>query len=170
MKLVILNGPAGVGKSTVAEKLHAEMPMAFLVNVDAWRRQISQWREMRRESQVLSYKIAAAAIGACLADGHDVIVDKAILNDDSTLEELVATGEKFGADVHEIILTADKDVVMNRAISRGFNPAGLLNEEMVETLWNLSQDLRETRPNAVVIDTSALSPEEVYESVRSIVL
>lgn len=170
MKLVILNGPAGVGKSTVAEKLHVEMPMAFLVNVDAWRSQISQWRENRKESQVLSYKIAVAAIGACLAEGCDVIVDKAILNDNSTLEEIVMTGEKYGAVVYEFILTANKEVVMNRALERGFNPAGLLNAEMVETLWDLSKDLRETRPHAQVIDTSTLSPEEVYERVRKTVI
>lgn len=170
MKLVIFNGPAGVGKSTVTQKLHAEMPMALLMNIDNWRSQISEWRENRKESQVLAYKIAAAAIDTCLSEGRDVIIDKAILNDDKTLEEFVAIGEKYGAEIHEFIITADKETVINRAVERGFTPGGLLDAKMVETLWDLSQDLQNTRPTAQIIDTTHLSPDEVYENVRSIVL
>jgi predicted kinase len=77
MKLIILNGPPGAGKSTVAEKIHADLPMSLLIVVDAWRKQISEWRENRKESQVLSYKITAVSVDAYLSEGHDVIIDKA---------------------------------------------------------------------------------------------
>lgn len=169
MKLIILNGACGAGKSTVAERLHADMPMSLLVVVDTWRKLISEWREHRKESQVLGYKIAWASVDAYLAEGHDVIVDKSILNDYTTLEELVRIGEARGASVYEFIITASKEIVMERAIARGFNPNGLLTLEGVEHLWELSQDLQDKRPDAIYIDTSDLSPDEVYEKVRNAV-
>ncbi|MEK7510622.1 MAG: AAA family ATPase [Patescibacteria group bacterium] len=169
MKLIILNGPPGVGKSTVAEKLHADMPLSLLIVVDTWRKQISEWREHRRESQVLAYKMTLAAVDTYLLEGHDVIIDKAILNDDQTLDALVSVGEKHSADIYEIVITAEKEIVMDRAQKRGFNPNGLLTLEGVEHLWNLSQALKETRPNAVFIDASILSPEEVYKQVRGLI-
>lgn len=170
MKLIILNGACGVGKSTVAQKLHAEMPMSFLLVIDAWWKQISNWRENRKESQRLVYKVAFAAIDAYLEEGKDVIVDKAILNDVKTLDSLVGLGEKHGAQVYEFILVADKRVVLERAAERGFNKQGLLTPEEAEHLWELAQELTETRPNAIVIDTSSRGPDEVYESVRGEVL
>lgn len=169
MKLIILNGACGAGKSTLAARLHTDVPMSLLVVVDEWRKLISEWREHRKESQVLGYKIAWASVDAYLADGHDVIVDKSILNDYETLKQLVRIGEAHGADVFEFIITASKEVVMERATERGFNPNGLLTLEGVEHLWELSQGLVKERPNAIVIDTSSLSPDEVYEKVKDVV-
>jgi len=170
MKLIIINGAPGVGKSTVAEKLHAELLLSFLIVIDTWWKQISNWRENRKESQRLVYKIALVSIDAYLEEGKDVIVDKAILNDIKTLDELVRIGERHGAEVFELVLMASKEVVLERATQRGFNKQGLLTPEEAEKLWELSQDLKETRPNAVIIDTTSISPEEVYEKVRGIVL
>ena len=169
MKLIILNGPAGVGKSTLARRLHEDAPMSLLLNIDNWRKQISHWRENRRESQVLSYKTATVAIGAHLEESYDVIVDKAILNDDSTLDALVGVGRKHNAQIYELVLTAEKEVIARRAFERGFDPNGLLNAEMVEKLLELSQELQKTRPEARVIDTTHLTPDEVYEIVREII-
>jgi adenylate kinase family enzyme len=45
MKLIILNGPPGIGKSTVAQKLQKELPLSFLLEIDALRRCISNYRE-----------------------------------------------------------------------------------------------------------------------------
>lgn len=170
MKLILLNGPAGVGKSTVAERLHADTPMSLLIVVDSVRKQISGWRESRKESQILAYQIAVASVDTCLSEGHDVIIDKAVLNDDKTLDMLVSVGEKHCAQIYEIVLTASKEVVMDRATRRGFNPGGLLTLEGVEHLWSLSEALKETRPGAVIIDTSTLTPEEVYERVKDVII
>jgi deoxyadenosine/deoxycytidine kinase len=53
MKLIILNGPCGVGKSTVAQKLHEVIPLSFLLDIDAQRRFISKHREFKEESAML---------------------------------------------------------------------------------------------------------------------
>lgn len=169
MKLIIINGTAGVGKSTLAEKLHELLPLSFLVNVDAQRRFISQYRENAKESNDLAFEVLLAITEACLKSKRDVIVDKMIWNINSTLDTLSGLGEKYSAEVHEIILEASKETVVRRVDGRGYKPGGLLTPEKVDRFWEETQKLKHERPNALVIDTDNLTAEQVLERVKSLV-
>ena len=170
MKLIIINGTAGVGKSTLAEKLHELLPLSFLVNVDAQRRFISQYREQAKESSDLAFEVSIAITEACLRSKRDVIVDKMIWNINSTLDTLDELGEKYGAEVHEIILEASKETVVKRVEGRGYKPGGLLTPEKVDRFWEETQKLKHERPNALVIQTDELTADQVFEKVKSVVL
>ena len=166
VKLIILNGPSGVGKSTIAARLHQEMPSSVLIDIDALRREVMpNFREHREESLKLAYEHAGSTIGEYLKGGHDVIVDKAIL-DTHVVASFVAVGRKNGAEIHEFILFANKETVQKRADDRGYKPGGLLTHERVGELWEQANALRLQRPQAVVIDTSHLTLDEVFEDVR----
>jgi predicted kinase len=171
MKLIILNGCPAVGKSTVSQKLHDDIPMSLLVNIDDWRRLMSGWRENREQSRKFAYAYSLAAIDSYLQTGNSVIVDKALLDDDSVLDALHSVGEKYGAEVYEIMLTADKETTAKRAADRGFNAyGGLLTPERVLELWDQAQLCITRRPQATVVDTTHLTVEQVYEKVKNIVL
>jgi predicted kinase len=170
MKLIILNGPSGVGKSTLAKRLHAELPLSLLIEIDTWRSFISGYREHRKESLELATRQALVAIEMHLCVGHDVIVDKAILDADEILDEMRDLGERVGASVHEFMLIADKEVVLNRAELRGYLPGGLLTPERAAERWELAKSLSERRAVAQVVDTTNLTAEEVYTRVSSEVL
>src|SRR5687767_4676429 len=115
MKLVILNGPPGVGKSMIAKKLHEEMPMSLLIEGDEWRRQVSHWQEHRQESHDLIYAIKIAAAETALKMGSSVIIDKTIFGSDSSLDALIASARAHNAAAYEFILNADKETVLSRA-------------------------------------------------------
>ena len=170
MKLIIINGSPAAGKSTLAQRLHQELPLSLLADIDSWRRLVSGYRENRKESLEITYKFAVAAIDAYLQTGHDVIVDKAILGVNDVLDAIVESGQKYGAEIYEFVLTADKDVIIQRAAERGFRDAGLLTPEKVVELWDRAQDLIQERPNAVVIDTNTLDAEAIYKKVKGILL
>jgi predicted kinase len=168
MRLIILNGSPGAGKSTAAAKLHADLPLSLLADLDSWRKLVSGWRENREESLKYTYTYAIAAIDAYLGTGKSVIVDKAIRGEE-VIDALVAAGKKHDAEVFEFILTATQEVVSKRAEERGFHTHGLLTPEKVVELWQAAQELIAKRLQAIVIDTSAFSPEEVYEKIKRIV-
>ena len=65
MKLILLNGPSGVGKTTAAKKLHEIIPLSFLLDLDEQRQFISQFRIYPEESGSLSFDIALAIAEAC---------------------------------------------------------------------------------------------------------
>lgn len=167
MKLILINGPSGVGKSTVAERLHKEIPLSLLVEVDVWRRFISAYKEHKKESLELAYRYTTAGIEAYLKTGNSVIVDKVLLDAPEILDAIIALGEKYGADIHEFVLTAKKEKVVERAAQRGFSPDSLLTPQKVEELWESAEKFRLERPMATVIDTSDLSPEAVYDLIKT---
>lgn len=154
----------------MAERLHKELPLSLRIEIDTWRSFISGYREHRKESLDLSTRHALRAIETHLAAGHDVIVDKAILDKDEVIEEMRSLGEKYGAQVHEIVLIAEKEVVLKRADDRGYRPGGLLTPEKAAERWEWGKRLSERRAVATVIDTTHLNADEVYERVRAEVL
>jgi predicted kinase len=168
MKLIILNGSPGTGKSTIAEKLHAGMPMSLLVELDAWRRFISGYRENRKESLNLSFQHALSAIEVSLNAGHDAIVNRVIL-DSKTLDTLHELGKRCGAEVYEFMFFADKETIIQRVTERGYTPGGLLTPGKTEELWERSDKFKNERMNAVLIDTRALDLDEVYKKVKEVI-
>lgn len=164
MKLIILNGPSGVGKSTLAARLHEQVPGSELLDIDAVRRTILNYRENKEGSLKLAYEQALAFAEQRLQEGKDVIVDKNILEHE-VLDAFISSARSAGAEAYEFILFADKESVQARADARGYRPGGLLTPEKVGSRWERSNALRAERTNAIVMDTSNLSPDEVLTRV-----
>jgi predicted kinase len=164
MKLVIINGPCAVGKSTMATKLHECMPLSFLLDIDAQRRYICKYQKQHKESGALSMEIAFAIVESFLKSGSDVIVDKMIC-DTNALNEFCRIGKKYEANVHEIILSAPKDVVMKRASDRGYKKDGLFTPEKCLLFWEKIEKVKKVRKGAIVVETSGQREEKVLESL-----
>jgi predicted kinase len=164
MKLIILNGPPGVGKSTIAVRLHQELPSSVLIDVDELRRSIPDYKERRQESLLLAYEKTAEAIGDLLKRGQSVIIDKSISQSD-TLDSLIEVGKRYDAEIYEFLLFADKSTVQARADERGYRPGSLLTRERVGEQWDKADMLRKERPEAIVIDTAHASVEDVLSTI-----
>ncbi len=167
MKIIIINGPCGVGKSTIAAKLHESMPLSFLLNIDDQRRLFSHYKEKKEESKVASLKLAEAIIGSCLDMEIDIIVDK-MLYDSQVLDSYYELAKQKGAQVVEIILWAPKEVVMERAGARGWKADGLLTPEKCEFFWHQIDEIKDKRPNAKIIDTSKNTPDDVHATITKL--
>ena len=164
MRLIILNGPSGVGKSTTALKLQKEIPLSHLVEVDELRRSLPGYPERREETHRLAYERTAEIIENELTSGHDVIIDKCI-TDSAILDWFAEIARKQGAREYEFLLFTDKATLRKRADERGYKVVGLLNPEKVDELWEKIDSLRKERLGAILIDATKV--EEVFEKVRS---
>ena len=168
MKLIILNGPCGVGKSSIATRLHQALPLSFLLEIDSLRRLFSQYKEKREESGTASLRLSEAMIISCLDMGHDVIIDTMQFDTD-VLDKYYEIAKEKGVVVKEIILWASKEVVMERAQARGWKEGGSLTPEKCEAFWDQIDDMKGKRQSAVIIDTSHISLDETYIEVEKIV-
>ena len=164
MKLVIINGPTGVGKSTVAKLLHQEMPMSFLLDVDEQRRHLSHYRDHREESGKLCHAVGQAIVRTCFAHGRDVIIEKLILKDE-ILDAYRAIADENRATNHEYILWAPKQLVLDRAHARGWRPDGLLTPEKCELFWDRMDAFKGTRRQAKILDITTMDPEQVKDAM-----
>lgn len=168
MQLVIINGPCGVGKSTIASGLHQSIPLSLLVEIDAIRWMISHYNEHAKETSEYSYVTSFAMIDGYLKTGHSVIVEKMMRNG-MHLDRMIEIAQANGAHATEIILWARKEFVLARAAERGYRKDSLLTPEKCERFWHEIDDLKAERPNAIVIDVEYLSPDKVVEKIRSAV-
>lgn len=163
MKLIILNGPWGVGKSTAARALHTQMPGAYHIELDQIRRSISGYDERPEESFRFAIRIASDIIERCLAEGRDVILDK-MLRVHDLLDDIRAAGDRHGADVHEIILWAPKETVLARGEERGYS-TGIFSREKAGQAWDQMHAIVPDRPHAVVLATQDMTRTDVLKAI-----
>jgi predicted kinase len=165
MKLILINGPTGIGKSTIAQKIHHALPLSFLLDIDAQRRYISGYKEHREESGDLVVKLSLAMVECYLQNGHDVVIDK-VLTDATISESFLELGRKYDATVYEFVLNADKDTLIARAGERGFKEGSMLTPEKVPEFWEAMQIYVKERPQTIVIDTEGMNADDTFEYVR----
>lgn len=167
MKLIILNGPWGVGKSTAARAMHARMPGAFHVEVDAIRRSISGYDDNPEESFRFAMRVVNDVIERCLSEGRDVILDK-MLRVHEIIDDIRAVGERHGAEVHEIILWARKETVLLRGEGRGYS-VGVFSKEKAALAWEQMTAIIPDRPQAVIVQTDDLDHTQVLEVITQVI-
>ena len=169
MTVVIVNGACGVGKSTIAARIHEYLELSFLLDIDSQRRFFSHYREKKEESAQASRVLALAILSSCLSAGYDVVIDKMIF-DSKVIDAFYEIANKRNAKVIEIILWAPKEVAMQRAEKRGWRDGGLLTPEKVLTFWEKINELKKQRSCAIILDTSSNSEDETFSKIKSILM
>jgi predicted ABC-type ATPase len=134
-KLIILNGPLGIGKSTLAKRYADEHPLTLMLDIDDVWAMISHWRKQKDTSAPLSKEIALAMARINLRARHDVVIPQ-ILQTTELADSFKALAEECTADYYEIMLIVDKDDAINRFIQRGKangNPSGFRTGGIIDT-------------------------------------
>ncbi|MEY3784406.1 MAG: hypothetical protein RLZZ230_728 [Candidatus Parcubacteria bacterium] len=176
MKFILLNGTSGVGKTTVAWQIHELLPLSVMVPNFEIRRMISGFKNDRDKSREIMFNLTYGIIEQALVSGVDVIVDSKIHDDmsgKSVADRFINLAKKMNADVYEIILTVDKAQSLERIKNRGFSTDGILTEENIEEnvdkFMSAMNEYTLSRGDAVILDTSNLTPEEVLSEVKKII-
>jgi predicted kinase len=167
MKLIIINGPCGIGKSTLAKNLHETMSLSYLIGVDDITRGLSGYRQHRPEARKVRERLTYATLETMFELGHDVILEKMNYQEE-ILDEYRNIAQKHGVKTFEIILWAPKEVVMKRAHERGWREGGLLTPEKCEQFWDQVDEVKDNRKDAVVLDVSEMDEKQVLNEVQKI--
>ncbi len=102
-RLIHLNGPPGIGKSTLARRYVAEHPGVLNCDVDVLRTLIGGWESDFQGAGALIRPAALAMIEAYLANGHDVVLPQ-MLTDPTELARFEGCAVGVGAQFVERFL------------------------------------------------------------------
>lgn len=117
-RLIHLNGPPGIGKSTLA-RLYAERhPGVLNCDIDVLRTLVGGWDRDFEAAGALIRPAALAAIGARLSEGRDVVLPQLLVRD-SEVKRFAGVAARSGAlYVHRILMDSAESSI-TRFMARG---------------------------------------------------
>lgn len=168
-RLIHLNGPSRVGKSTLARRYADNHPATLCLEVDALVGQVDGWREDFSAAFLVARARGLAQAKSHLLDGHDVVVGQlvTIFNDEGNPFEVAAA--EVGARFVEIALLVDVDEHARRL--REKEPASdveasiqssLETGDLVDRIRSHMAEYLHGRPDTIQLDTTGLTIDQTY--------
>jgi hypothetical protein len=176
-RLIHVNGPPGIGKSTLSRRYVAAHPGVLNCDIDVLRTFIGGWEDDFGEAGALIRPAAMAMIQAYLANGRDVVLPQMLI-DLTELARFEACATGAGAQFVERVLMDTPAATVARFHRRGESSeledpwhdqvraivaASGGDGELTRYHAELEHVLTE-RPNAIVIVSAEGAVEETYRS------
>ena len=176
-RLIHLNGPPGVGKSTVARRYANQHPGTLVLDLDVIAGLIGGWEENFSTTLEMARVHAREMATRHLRDGYDVVLPQLVtVHDrahDPSLEQAAQSADATYIEV--ALMIEDQDHLLRLHGRRPSSDvqarvqAALVDPEsdLVDRIGgHLSQHLAD-RPGAILLDTTGLDEDTTYQRLLS---
>jgi predicted kinase len=174
--LIHLNGPPGIGKSTLAALYVDRHPGSLNLDIDTLHRLVGGWQTEDGRTHDILRPVALAMAGAQLAEGRDVVLPQ-YLAAPAEIEAFERVASDHGARFFEVVLLADRAEAISRFERRADRSewdshnrrvvARHGGADFLAVLHDRLLDVIRRRPDAVVVESEPAAVERTYaELVR----
>lgn len=179
-RLILLNGPPGTGKSTLAQLFADEHSLALNLDIDRVRSLIGCWSDQPEESGLLARAIALVAARQHLSSGNDVIIPQHV-GRLPFIEQVEQVAADVRATFYEVALLDEKNAALARFVERthsAADPAHLEAQELLDrsggvqelsAMYDRMLTVIAARPASIVIRTKAGQVEAAYRDLLAAV-
>jgi predicted kinase len=129
--LLHLNGPSGVGKSTLARSWAATHPGTLVCDIDDLRSWVSGWADDFIGSGEAVRSSALALMTAYLSTGRDVVLPQLIVTP-AQVDRFEAAAADAGASYVGVVLTVEPDLLLERLHARAVTPVTEVVSRIIE--------------------------------------
>ena len=127
-RLVHLNGPPGIGKSTLARMYVDNHLLAFCLDIDGFRRLIGGWDQRPEASGELARRMALAMTREHLSSGYDVVIPQFVARPEF-VRQLSDVAREAAASFDEVVLLDEPERARRRFEARAADPTWSAHHE-----------------------------------------
>ena len=166
-----LNGPLGVGKSTIADGLIGSRRMALNVDIDELRVRLGGWRN-DPEAKPVARALGFGLVRSHLASGYDVVLPQLLVRFD-VIEQLASVAAAASAEFIEVVVVAPVEDILDRLADTTARPHPrdhLSREELREQIEYALQQLRrrvDIQKKALLVDVGDLGVDKACAAVQA---
>jgi predicted kinase len=172
-RLILLNGPPGIGKSTLAQRYAEDHPFTLALDLDTVRGMLGRWRDDPIQAGLLARSLTLAMARTHLEAGYDVIIPQ-FLGRPQFIAQAEQVAAEAGVPFLEFVLMDGRDSSVRRfqrrtatAASQAHVEAGALMESFggqpaLEAMYDRLLLVLSHRPDAQVIQSRDGETEAVY--------
>lgn len=113
--IMIIDGPMGAGKTTVAKLLHEKLKRTALIGLDRIKWSISDFKRIPEDNEIVR-NVVVAMTKEYLRQGINVIIEQGMRKDN--VEKLKRTAKRYGAHCLIYQLEAPKPLLFKRVHER----------------------------------------------------
>ncbi|WP_063628959.1 AAA family ATPase [Amycolatopsis taiwanensis] len=177
-QLIHVNGPSGVGKSTVARMYADRHPGVLNLDTDQVVSLIGGWQDNFWEALKAGRLLAVSMAETHLRTGHDVVMPQ-LATKWEEVEGFQAAAGRAGAQYREVVLMVGKQQMVERfagraagavlthhrhieeIVARGGGPV------LLERIHDHLTAYLDTRPECVVVQTDGRDAGQTYDAVTA---
>ena len=159
--LIIIDGPMGSGKTTVAALLHKKLKRTAHLGLDRIKWFISDFKRVPADNEIVRDVVAAMA-REYLKHGINVIIEQGMRKD--AIDALKRTAKKVGADCFVYQLDAPKQLLLERIHQRPrLKGKPRISNARIER--NYRAHLQYKYPDAIVLDAEKSTAEQIVRRI-----
>ncbi|MGH8861276.1 MAG: AAA family ATPase [Jatrophihabitantaceae bacterium] len=172
-RLILLNGPPGIGKSTLAQRYVDEHPLTLDLDLDTVRRMLGRWQDHPIDAGLLARAMTLEMARVHLRAGYEVIIPQ-YLGRPRFLEQAEEVARDVSVPFREFVLMDGRDSSVRRFIERtdsaateahveaGALLARLGGRVALEAMYDRLLLVLSHRPNAQVVQSRDGAADTAY--------